>query len=181
MPNTILIQQLSPAEITRIAEIDRAEQITLHYGLKDGVLQAETVDWQCPAWTPEGDGPHSVAENINTWRPVVEGGGILLGAFDDDRLAGLAILRPNLTDSMAQLAFLHVSRAYRRQGVGEKLVAEVVRLAKAAGAQQLYVSATATGSAVGFYTAQGFTLTPHPHPELLALEPEDIHMIKPLT
>ena len=181
MPNTILIQQLPPTDITRIGEIDRAEQITLHYVLKDGVLQAETVDWQCPAWAPEGDGPHSVTENINTWRPVVEGGGILLGAFDDAQLAGLAILRPNLTATMAQLAFLHVSRAYRGQGVGEKLVAEVVRLAKAAGAQQLYVSATPTGSAVGFYTAQGFTLTPHPHPELLALEPEDIHMIKPLV
>ena len=30
---------------------------------------------------------------------------------------------------------------------------------------------------MGFYRGQGFTPTPEPDPELLALEPEDIHMI----
>lgn len=32
-----------------------------------------------------------------------------------------------------------------------------------------------------FLTAQGFGLTQHPHPALLVLEPEDIHMIKRLA
>jgi len=34
---------------------------------------------------------------------------------------------------------------------------------------------------VGFYLRQGFVPTEHPHPELFALEPEDIHMICQLT
>jgi hypothetical protein len=33
---------------------------------------------------------------------------------------------------------------------------------------------------VGFYTSLGFTLVDRPHPELFALEPDDIHMIKAL-
>jgi GNAT superfamily N-acetyltransferase len=181
MTNNISIRQLPASDITRIGEIDRSEHITLHYTVKNGVLDAEQVDWQCPPWSAEGDGPHSVAENINQERPIIENGGVLLGAFDGDQLAGLAILRYKLTATMAQLAFLHVTKAYRRQGVSRRLVEEVIRLAKADGATDLYVSATPSGSAIGFYTAQGFVLTQQPHPELFALEPEDVHMIKRLV
>jgi hypothetical protein len=52
--------------------------------------------------------------------------------------------------------------------------------ARREGARRVYVSATPSGSAVGFYRSQGFALTRDPVPELLALEPEDIHMIKEL-
>ena len=45
----------------------------------------------------------------------------------------------------------------------------------------MYVSATPSGSAVGSYLKHGFEPTPYPHPELFALEPEDIHMIRELS
>lgn len=178
MPTPIAIRRMAAAEIERIAEIDRSEHITVGYRVAGGALLAETVDWQVPPWFPTGAGSHSIARQIADWRPFVEQGGVLLGAFDGDRLAGIAILRYRLTALMAQLAVLHVSRAYRRQGIGERLVAEVERLARADGAQALYVSATPSESAVGFYRSQGFVLNDRPHPELYALEPEDIHMIK---
>jgi hypothetical protein len=57
---------------------------------------------------------------------------------------------------------------------------EVIHLAKADGAQTLYVSARPSESAVRFYLSQGFQLTDNPHPRLLALEPEDIHMVMQL-
>ena len=44
-------------------------------------------------------------------------------------------------------------------------------------AENVYVSATPSESAVGFYKSLGFTLIAEPLPELFALEPEDIHMI----
>jgi ribosomal protein S18 acetylase RimI-like enzyme len=78
------------------------------------------------------------------------------------------------------LAVLHVSRAHRRQGIATALTEIVHRLAVEAGAKKLYVSATPSGSAVGFYRSQGFELIDEPHPDLYALEPEDIHMIKTL-
>jgi hypothetical protein len=60
-----------------------------------------------------------------------------------------------------------VSKNYRRLGIAT----EIIRLAQAEGDKRVYVSATTSGSA-------GFRLAEKPHPELFALEPEDIHMIK---
>jgi ribosomal protein S18 acetylase RimI-like enzyme len=77
---------------------------------------------------------------------------------------------------MAQLVFLQVSDGYRRQGIASRLTAECIRMARADGAKKLYVSATPSESAVGFYQTQGFRLVDKPNPELYALEPEDIHM-----
>ena len=180
MGKTIVIKQLPPSAITRIGEIDRTQHVTLAYRVKDGTLQAEPCDWKIPPWATDHTGPHSVAEKIRAWSPLLQDG-VLLGALDGDRLAGFAILRYKLTDTMAQLAVLHISQLYRRQRIGQKLVAEVVRLAKLDGATALYVSAMPSAPTVHFYQAQGFELTAQPHPELFALEPEDIHMVRQLA
>jgi ribosomal protein S18 acetylase RimI-like enzyme len=95
-------------------------------------------------------------------------------------MVGIAVLRPGLSEGTAQLAGLFVSADYRRMGVAKRLTDEIVRLARESGARWLYVSATPSESAVGFYTSQGFRPTEHPNSELFALEPEDIHMIKQL-
>ena len=42
------------------------------------------------------------------------------------------------------------------------------------------MSATPTGSAVGFYLSRGCVLADPPHPQLFAEEPEDIHFVLPL-
>jgi len=112
---------------------------------------------------------------------VLANGGTMLGAFDGTRLVGIATFRPRLTETMAQLAFLHVSNGYRRQGIAARLFDQVEELAFQSGAQELYVSATPSESSVGFYTSRGCVWTPTPHPELFELEPEDIHMIKTLS
>jgi ribosomal protein S18 acetylase RimI-like enzyme len=176
----IRVAQLPASDVRRIAEIDRSEQVRVGYTYLDGRLVAEDVDWQVPPWLAEGDGPDSAAAMIAFCARHVEQGGVLLGALDGERLAGVAVLRPRLTQGLAQLAFLHVSRPYRRQGIARRLTEEVCRLARADGAQAVYVSATPSESAVGFYLSQGFRPTDEPHPDLLALEPEDIHMVKPL-
>ena len=44
------------------------------------------------------------------------------------------------------------------------------------GAQGLYVSATPSRHTVDFYTGLGCELLAVPDPELLRLEPEDIHL-----
>ena len=81
---------------------------------------------------------------------------------------------------LAWLATLHVSRAHRRRGVASALWGAGVALAHEAGAGSLYVSATLTGSAVGFYLGRGCRLADPVHPELFAHEPEDIHLVCPL-
>jgi GNAT superfamily N-acetyltransferase len=177
---TVQIRQLPASGIGRLAEIDRSERVPVAYTYRDGELHSEAVDWHVPPWHIEGDGPHSLAIMIRFCAQLLAEGGTMLGAPDGDRLAGVAIVRYRLTESMAQLAFLHVSRPYRRQGVAARLTEEAVRLARQDGARELYVSATPSESAVGFYLSQGFRPTDTPHPELFAREPEDIHMVKVL-
>ena len=54
---------------------------------------------------------------------------------------------------------------------------ECVRLARGSGATQMYVSATPTRSAVGFYLSRGCRLAQPVHARLFEEEPEDIHLI----
>ena len=101
----------------------------------------------------------------------------MFGAFDDDLLVGIAVVRPRLRDDLAQLAFLHVSSGFRRQGIARRLMWEACEIASEAGSSQLYVSSIPSSSAVGFYLSQGCRLAEEVDPELYALEPEDIHLI----
>jgi ribosomal protein S18 acetylase RimI-like enzyme len=176
----IVIRQMRSIEMGRIAEIDRSEHVTLGYFFRDGKLEAEEVDWQVPRWFTDGRPEHSVQEKVEAWKPYVERDGLMFGAFDRHLLVGMAILRPKLTEEMAQLVVLHVSRDYRRQGIATRLSELVYRLALEMGAKEIYVSATPSESAVGFYRRQGFRLAEKVDKELYALEPEDIHMIKVL-
>jgi ribosomal protein S18 acetylase RimI-like enzyme len=177
----IEMRQMESSDIGRIAEIDRSEHITLGYFYRDGKLEAEEVDWHVPRWCADHRSEHSVQANIEAWKPYLkQHGGTMFGAFDGDLLVGFAIFRPKLTEDVAQLAVLHVSREYRRRGIAAALAEKVHRLAVESGAKMLYVSATPSESAVGFYTSQGFRLAKEVHPELYALEPEDIHMVKAL-
>jgi ribosomal protein S18 acetylase RimI-like enzyme len=172
------IKQLDNSNIGKIAEIDRSEHVTLNYVYKDGKLCTKHVDMHVPRWP--ADGSWGFEARIRSAARTLEEGGTILGAFDGDLLVGYAALRPRLTESMAQLEMLFVSRGYRRRGIAKSLTAGIIQLAKEGSAVNLYVSATPSESAVGFYESQGFRLAEKVNPELYALEPEDIHMIKAL-
>jgi ribosomal protein S18 acetylase RimI-like enzyme len=175
----IQYKEMDKLDVGRIAEIDRSEHVTLAYSIQDGRLVAEKVDWQVPAWFAEGP-EHSVQSMVEFLWPVVANGATMWGAFDGDPLVGVMVYRPRLAEDMAQLVFLHVSNNYRCRGIATRLTAECIRLAREDGAEQLYVSATPSESAVSFYQNQGFRPVDKPHPELYELEPEDIHMIMKL-
>jgi GNAT superfamily N-acetyltransferase len=171
----IEVRGMSIGELDRVIEVDVSERGDIVYYYDGGEIVAQPERWQRP--------PRSQAEwkiLTDRWRAYLEGGGAFLGAFDKEKLAGFAVLRFNLTPTQAELAGLFVSQAYRRRGIATKLTAEVIRLAKQNGAEQLYVSATPSRSAVGFYQRVGFVLTDDVNPDLFALEPEDIHMVMSL-
>lgn len=173
----ITIRQMNASELDRIGEIDRSEHVTREYSYRDGSLEERVVDLAVSTWSPSGDHEHTVPSRIEAWQTLLDQGGTLVGAFDTGTLAGVAIYRPQLTPGVANLAVLHVSRSHRRTGVASRLTDEVVRLARADGAHRLYVSATPSDSAVGFYRSYGFEPTDEPNETLFALEPDDIHMI----
>jgi len=157
--------------------------MTRLYSYRNGSLEWRAVDIAVPTWLRSGEGEHSVQGHVNAWRPILDKGGTLIGAFESEALAGIAIYRPELEEGMADLAVLHVSRAYRRTGVASRLLDEVVRLSRADGARRLYVSATPSNSAVGFYRSRGFEPTDAPNAAVVgssSLGPDGIHMIRDL-
>jgi ribosomal protein S18 acetylase RimI-like enzyme len=172
----ISIRVMERSEFDRIGEIDRSEEISQDYVCRDGDLHLQDVQWSVPRWSPDGEGEHSVPGKIAAWRPWLEEGGSLFGAFDGEALVAFAIYRPHLSPGMAQFAVLHVSRSYRRQGIGAALAAKVMEAARNDGATQLYVSAAPTRGTVEFYQSLGFRPTREINAELFELEPEDIHM-----
>lgn len=172
----ISVNRMTTDELHRISELDRSEHVTLAYEIKDGTLAQVEVDWHVPTWFVDGDADHSLSEQMAFCLSHLDQGGVMLGAFRDDLLVGVDVVRPRLRVDMAQLVFLHVSRGFRRQGIAKRLMFEACKIAREAGARRLYVSSIPSSSAVAFYLAQGCKLAIEPDPELYALEPEDIHL-----
>src|SRR4051812_12348056 len=176
------VRRLDIDDVGLIASIDRSERVDVEYCVVAGVLQERPptiVD--VPRWDIDGDGPFSVNDKLDFCIGVLHEGGTMLGAFADDEFAGVAVVDPLFEPGMAWLAFLHVSRPARRLGAATALWDHAADLARAAGAEVLYVSATPTGSAVGFYLRQGCRLADPVHPVLWDNEPDDIHLACPLA
>jgi GNAT superfamily N-acetyltransferase len=167
-------------EINKLADLDRSESVKTSYRLKAGDLVAKPVDWNVPSFFPEGEGDHSLAAQIRFCQSHLENGAVMIGAFDHGRLVGTGVTTPEVRPGMAQLAYLHVSDGYHRQGVATRILQALIGWASARGARLIYVSATPSGSAVGFYISQGFAPAKERLPELFDLEPEDIHMVRRL-
>ena len=173
----ITYRELAESDLLKIAELDRSELIRVGYEVRRGALVKRDVIWDTPNFIPEGEGEHTVAGEIEFCRSHMARNAIAIGGFDGETLAAIGILTPNIRPAMAQLAYLHVSRAYRRKGIGAAIAGQLLEHAIALGSKRVYVSAVPSESAVGFYKSFGFDLIAEPLPELFELEPDDIHMV----
>lgn len=70
----------------------------------------------------------------------------------------------------------HVSAHNAGRGIGRALFAAAKEEAIRCGAKALYVSACSARETIDFYTAMGFTLSPHPIRCCVEAEPYDIQM-----
>ena len=177
----ISLRRLTVAELARVAEIDRTERIELIYEQRGTELVPLHGDWSASAWDPSGEGEHSVRAQQRALEEYAGGGAVTLGAFDGERLVGIGVVLPHLRPGIAQLAYLHVSDGHRASGIGRALSDELERHARAAGDTAMVVSATPSENTVRFYLGRGYAPTAEPLPELYELEPEDVHMVKPLA
>jgi len=176
----IEFRRLSRAELSSVAEIDRTERIELIYGQRGTELEERRGNWSSPAWDPHGHGEHSVAAQRHALEHHVDAGGIALGAFSKGQPVGIGVVVPHLRPEIAQLAFLHVSRAFRAMGIGRRLSDELDLIARDAGDTEIVVSATPSENTVRFYRSRGYEVMAQPLPDLYDLEPEDVHMRKAL-
>jgi GNAT superfamily N-acetyltransferase len=175
MEDFVVVHRLPRTALSRLAEIDRSEDVRAHYRQVGTELTSEAVVDAVPNFFVEGDF-HSIPSLIEEWQPDLDAGCALLGAFVADRLAGMAMLGTEVADDVLQLALLFVSRPYRGRGVATALLKQIELIAQERAAHALYVSSVPSDSAVGFYLARGFRPT-EPLPGPFAKEPADIHML----
>jgi GNAT superfamily N-acetyltransferase len=177
---SVEFRRLGRVELARVGEIDRREVVELIYVQRGTELEERRGCWNSSAWDPRGHGEHSVALQRRALERYADAGGIALGAFSDGRLVGIGVVVPHLRPGIAQLAFLHVSEAFRATGIGRRLSEELDLIARDAGDSEIVVSATPSGNTVRFYLGRGYELMDPALPELYELEPEDVHMRKAL-
>jgi GNAT superfamily N-acetyltransferase len=171
----LVIRGLEPAELDLATGLDVGEAGDTLYRQVGRQLSTFARAWARPSDT--GD---EMRHYVERWRWIVDRGGAAFGAFRSGRLAGLAVVRLELEPGVAQLDGLYVDRRDRGAGIATRLDERAEATARASGARELYVSATPTPSAVGFYRSRGYEATDRPNADLLALEPDDIHMRKAL-
>ncbi|BFH13837.1 GNAT family N-acetyltransferase [Paenibacillus melissococcoides] len=171
----ISIREMQLEEYRKIKEIDRSEQINLIYVNQGDSIVEQPAGHECPTWNPA-----ELKELEERFQYEVKHGGLAIGAFDGDKLAGFGVLAHQFRgpdNDRLQVDLMYVSRPYRRQGIGTRIIQLLSEEAKSRGAEYLYISSTETESAVQFYQSCGSKLTQEKDPELFEKEPHDIHMI----
>ena len=168
------IRELTRDEIPDIWKIDRSEVIDNIYYLRNGQLVLEPEHYDMRGWPPG-----EIEKATSFLLDCFDHGGHFWGAFDGEQMVGVAVLESRFIGSAKdtlQMKFLHISRAFRQQGLGKKLFWLTVRKARALGARKLYVSATPSENTVNFYMHMGCVPATEIDQELFELEPEDIHL-----
>ena len=176
MAPPVELRHLVRGELGRVGEIDRSERIDVLVEQHGTDLVERPGDWSSLPWDAEGEGEHSVAAQVRALERDLEAGATVVGAFAAGRLVGIGAVVPHRRAAIAQLSYLHVSARHRGTGIGVRLTDELIRIARAAGATEMVVSATPSANTVRFYVARGFEPTADPLPELLAAEPDDVHL-----
>ncbi len=174
----ITYRALGVDETDRFEEIDRTEEITHIWYVRDSEMVLEEEHWRLTGWPPDG-----LPNQRRHLKECLASGGAAWGAFDGERLVGIAALdgqRYGDQGDTLDMYFLHVSDGYRHQGIGRTLTEMVVDRAREMGAKRLFVSGLPSINTIRFYRAMGFDRAQTVDPILARREPDDIHLDKEL-
>jgi predicted N-acetyltransferase YhbS len=161
-------------EVGLIWSIDRSEVVDGIYYLENGNLVLKPEHHDVSGWAGK-----EIERYTSILLDCYDRGGWFYGAFDGPELAGVVVLENRFIGrdrDQLQLKYLYVTRTLRNTGLGKALFRKAMQKAREQGAQRLYISATPSENTVRFYLRLGCRVTKEPDPELLALEPEDIHL-----
>lgn len=108
-----------------------------------------------------------------------EQGGVVLGAFHDNKLIGFSSIGNTLfgeEGKYIELIMMQVSCDYRNKGLGKKLFLKTADKAKERGAEKLYISAHSSEESQGFYRGIGCIEAQEINMKIAENEPFDIQM-----
>lgn len=125
-------------------------------------------------WTKE-----QYAFLVKCLKNTVATGGVVFGAFEEQRLMGFASVENNFFGSQkqyVQLSCIHVSEESRGSGTGKKLFVLICEAARELGAKKLYISAHSAKESQAFYHALGCVEALEYNKELSEAEPCDCQL-----
>jgi GNAT superfamily N-acetyltransferase len=169
---------LALADVELLRQIDRSELVEEAYSLREGHLSLRPERWDV-----KGFPPGELEALVGRQRRLCAAAGVLLGAFEDGRIAVTASVEWKLRGparDRVKMDILFVSAPFRGRGVARELVERSTEVARGMGASFLYVPATPSRHTVDFYLRRGARLAAVVDPELFATEPEDIHLEIPI-
>lgn len=120
-----------------------------------------------------------------TWSPerrrekakeILSGRYVTFCAFENDAVVGEITLIPELNENRLIIDSFHVSREFRRRGIGRRLFEVAAGYAICRGATALYASCCSAEETIAFYKAMGFRVSENPIPSCVENEPFDIQM-----
>jgi ribosomal protein S18 acetylase RimI-like enzyme len=156
----IAIRPFGLDEMEAIGSIDRSIEQNAEYivepladppglGLKRHPLLAPVP---MASWAP-----NELAGRLELWRRSHKEGATFLGAFDNARMVGFAILSQKLFDDTVEIYGLSVTAKYRRRGVATRLLAAVEEAARGLGAVVMTLFTTRQNAAgLDFYLGASF-------------------------
>jgi len=175
----IVYRELQLGEADLLGSIDRSELIDGIYQATNGVLRLEQTRQTISSWDPA-----ELTAYVARLQAVIASGGGAFAAWDERQLVGIGSLDTSGVGgdrTVITLDMLYVSAAYRGRGIGRRLTEMVAQRARSLGATHLYISATPTRGTVEAYLWMGARVLESPDAEMLAREPEDIHLCMSLV
>ncbi|WP_306354210.1 GNAT family N-acetyltransferase [Flavobacterium sp. '19STA2R22 D10 B1'] len=172
--NTITYRTMKPSELIKIKEIDRSEYIHEIYVFENNVLVLKPDHCIVNSFDTE-----ELEAMIEKQHHILEGQGTVIGAFEMDKLIGVASVenkKRGINADYSKMDILYVSNKYRGKKIGHSLIEACKDVATTFGTNKLYISATPTKATVDFYLREGAILTKEIDSELFKLEPLDIHL-----
>ena len=163
------IKQVNRSNFTEnsMDSFDRYQEVQNVFRMENGRLVLKKQPFT-ETWSPERRREKAIE--------ILSGKYITYCAFDGDTVVGEIMLIPELNENRLIIDSFHISRDYRRHGIGRRLIETACGYAKSRGAAALYASCCSAEETIRFYSAMGFETSRHPIPSCVADEPFDIQM-----
>jgi GNAT superfamily N-acetyltransferase len=103
----------------------------------------------------------NIASCIKILRSIINQGGVVYGAFEDNNIVGIASVLPNQgnTKKFSILASIDVTFSHRRKGIGKTLLDTCVKYSQESGCDTILVNANPYESTIKFFKSFGFLYT----------------------
>ena len=150
-----------------LKDFRRYQEVKNVYRLQNGnltlVYNPFTEDWDA-------------ARLIEKAEEILSGRYVTYCAYEGNQVVGEIMLIPKPNKGRLIIDSFHVSRDYRRRGIGRALFEVARQEALKMGAHALYASCCSSEETINFYSAMGFRLSSDPIPSLAEAEPYDLQM-----